>query len=110
MSLSDACLLLPKTNGKHPNPRTLSRWGKVGIRGVRLSIERVGGRWYTSEAAIESFVSQCNGGELGVDDAQHLSPKRSKREMDRIDRELRRRGIRSDKKTYDGTGVLGLRA
>lgn len=41
----------------HPSPSTAWRWHRKGIRGVRLETVVVGGRRYTSKAALDRFVA-----------------------------------------------------
>ncbi len=85
--LAKARELFPKVNGKHPAVRTLGRWGLTGLRGVRLELTKIGGRWFTTVEAIETFIRQTNG-------EREFSriPRRSKREMDRYKRILKSRG------------------
>jgi hypothetical protein len=47
--------------------RTITRWGTRGIRGVKLELVRVGGRFYTSAAAIDRFLNAINAGTSSVD-------------------------------------------
>ena len=42
-----------------PNPATVWRWYKRGVRGVRLETAVVGGRRYTSRQAIQRFIDRC---------------------------------------------------
>jgi len=39
---------------------TLMRWRQTGIRGIQLEAVRLGGRWFTSEAAVSRFISRLN--------------------------------------------------
>jgi hypothetical protein len=41
---------------------TLHRWRHPGVRGVRLEVVRVGGRWMTSWQALDRFVTALNAG------------------------------------------------
>ena len=42
----------------NPAPSTLWRWYSKGVCGVRLWTCSVGGRRYTSEAAIQNFIAE----------------------------------------------------
>ena len=44
--------------GIRPSPSSVQRWRTTGVGGVVLSGVRVGGRWYTSAAAIDQFLQQ----------------------------------------------------
>lgn len=43
-----------------PATSTLWRWGKKGVRGVRLETIRIGGTIYTSDEAIARFLEAIN--------------------------------------------------
>lgn len=62
ITLAQAAKLLPKVNGKAFHVDTLKRWIAKGCRGVRLEAWRRGGRWFTSEAALEKFRQETSGG------------------------------------------------
>jgi hypothetical protein len=47
--------------GVAPSPSTLLRWATVGCRGQRLQAQRVGGRLYTTVAAVKAFLDALNG-------------------------------------------------
>ena len=51
---------LAKSLGVHL--ATCHRWRQRGVKGVRLSCVRVGGRWFATEAAAAAFLSALNGG------------------------------------------------
>ena len=64
LGISAAAKLFPAHKGQSPttNPATVWRWLTVGARSasgivVKLDAARVGGRWLTSRAAIERFVT-----------------------------------------------------
>lgn len=61
LPLSEAALLFPMRNGKHPHRATLRRWHAKGVRGVKLYAFRVGACWFTTRAAVEQFIKDCNG-------------------------------------------------
>ena len=52
ISLREAAEVLPG----NPSPATLSRWAHHGVRGTRLATVLVGGRRYTTPAAINTFL------------------------------------------------------
>ena len=51
ISFSEAAKLLPT----HPHARTIWRWGRKGVRGIKLEVLRLGGRFVTSIQALERF-------------------------------------------------------
>jgi|SRR5579862_440463 len=51
LTLADAALELRT----RPHASTLFRWGKRGIRGIKLRLEIEGGRTYTTRAALREF-------------------------------------------------------
>lgn len=57
ISLREAALILPSRGGKRFSYGTLNRWANKGLRGRRLESWKVGGRLYTSVAALNRFVS-----------------------------------------------------
>ena len=63
-----------------PHVATLHRWRTRGVRGVRLEAVRVGGRWHTSQAAIERFI---------IATTNAVSSNRSESEMPRNDEQQR---------------------
>jgi hypothetical protein len=58
ITLSRACRKLPKK----PAPSTLWHWRVDGVkikgRKIKLQCVRVGGQWYTTEAAFSEFLRQ----------------------------------------------------
>jgi hypothetical protein len=52
LPLAEAARLLPK----RPNPATLWRWRKKGVRGVRLQTVLIGGRRYVTRNALQQFI------------------------------------------------------
>ena len=55
MSLAEAATHLPTYNGKRVAIATLWRWGRKGVRGVRLEVRRIGRRLVTSLEALDRF-------------------------------------------------------
>jgi hypothetical protein len=56
--LTAAATLFPE--GVRPSLSALARWSSVGIRRVRLRTRLVGGRRYTSAAAVTEFLDALN--------------------------------------------------
>ena len=54
--LAEAARRLPLTRNKPVHISTLVRWIQRGVRGVKLEAIRLGGRWYTSSDAIDTFI------------------------------------------------------
>jgi hypothetical protein len=50
-----AAQLLPSVNGKPVHSTSVWRWGRKGVRGLRLECLRIGGRFVTSMEAVERF-------------------------------------------------------
>ena len=44
-----------------PAIKTLRAWASVGVRGVVLETELVGGRRFVTEAAVKRFLDHLNG-------------------------------------------------
>lgn len=58
LTLTQAARLVPLTRLDRPAPvRTILRWVRHGVRGVRLEAVRIGGRWVTTPEALERFTS-----------------------------------------------------
>lgn len=53
LSLAQAAKLFPT----HPSPQTLWRWRTRGVNGVTLACVKCGKSWYTTAAAIETFLA-----------------------------------------------------
>ena len=61
--VADLPLRLPPGRGGRPiHPGTVLRWIRRGVRGLRLEAVRLGGRWLTSEEAVERFLCHLNNG------------------------------------------------
>lgn len=92
IALADAAKLLPKNrSGKAVHVATLYRWAARGHKGVRLEIVRLGGRVYTSAAALERFIARCSAGGRAVDTP--AKPGRKTAGYERAARELAAAGI-----------------
>ncbi len=57
--LSSAVALFPPVAGI--DAKALARWCVRGVRGIRLPARRIGAKWYTTAAAVESFLARLNG-------------------------------------------------
>jgi hypothetical protein len=44
-----------------PAYKSLTRWVTTGVRGVKLRAQLIGGRWWTTRAAVEAFLAALNG-------------------------------------------------
>lgn len=53
-----------------PSPATLWRWHKRGILGIRLEIIRIGGRVYSTDAALADFIRATTEARAEADNAQ----------------------------------------
>jgi hypothetical protein len=56
--------LLPRRNGKPVGIATIYCWVRQGVRGatgglVKLQVQRIGGRTYTSQTWLETFIRGC---------------------------------------------------
>lgn len=58
LTFSEAARIVPRVNGNRVNRGTVSRWAKLGIRGVRLDSLRLGGRYVTSREALDRFLRE----------------------------------------------------
>lgn len=61
LTYGQAAQLLPK--GSRPSYSTFWRWWNRGIRGVRLETVLVGGKRYTTAAAMQRFAEALSGRE-----------------------------------------------
>jgi hypothetical protein len=59
LCLADAAMSMPAYCGRKLSSRTVERWIKVGLRGVKLEGWKRGGRWFTSTDALEEFKLAC---------------------------------------------------
>ena len=61
MTLPTACQWIGQRTGRVPATSTMWRWCLKGVRGgIRLESFRVGGRAYTTPAAIERFIERTS--------------------------------------------------
>ncbi len=93
-TISEAAKVFPG----NPAICTIWRWGSKGINGIRLDTLKCGGKWFTSDEAIERFIERCTA--AADDDAISADPVVSqdsdavcKRRLARVDAELEARGL-----------------
>lgn len=55
ISLSEVARSFGRKNGKRVRLETVHRWWKVGCRGRKLTVTRVGGRYYTTAQWLSEF-------------------------------------------------------
>lgn len=55
LSCAQAAPYFPSIDGQRISARTIWRWGRYGIYGIRLRLERVGGRFVTTPEWIAEF-------------------------------------------------------
>ncbi|MBE7464804.1 MAG: DUF1580 domain-containing protein [Planctomycetes bacterium] len=55
ISLNEATKRLPALDGRRLHVATLHRWARRGVRGVRLEVRALGGRFVTSVQALDRF-------------------------------------------------------
>jgi hypothetical protein len=61
-----------------PHRSTVIRWADRGVRGVRLTTVTIGGRRYTSRAALARFIARLNGPRSANDPPMSLLRQRQK--------------------------------
>ena len=57
LTLSQAAALIGNYLGRKPSISTCWRWALKGVRGSKLESIRVGGKVYTTEPAIRTFIT-----------------------------------------------------
>ena len=57
LSLSQAATLIGNYLGRKPSISTCWRWTLKGVRGSKLESIRIGGKTYTTETAIRTFIT-----------------------------------------------------
>lgn len=55
LTLAEVAKQLPASRGRRVHTNTVRRWASQGVRGIVLETVIVGGRRYTTEAALETF-------------------------------------------------------
>ena len=93
-SESEDLLRVPSEAAKHipgrPNASTIWRWHRRGVRGVRLETIVVGGRRYTSRAALQRFFERSTEADAG---RPISTPKVRARSIAQAERDLDAAGI-----------------
>jgi hypothetical protein len=55
ISLADVARSFRKENGRNTRLETVHRWWKKGVRGRKLQVIQVGGRYYTTASWLQDF-------------------------------------------------------
>jgi hypothetical protein len=59
--LPQAPEFLPRRgDGRPVHELTVRRWAKVGLKGIRLEVVRIGGAVFTSREALTRFIDRCS--------------------------------------------------
>jgi len=85
LSFNQAAGLLP--HGARPSSSTWWRWWRKGVRGVRLQTYLVGGRRFTTQAAVEAFVAALTAAANGQQQPLR-TPRQRHAAIERAEREL----------------------
>ena len=97
LTLKDVCDILPRRRrGRKPAFSTVWRWALHGIHGVRLETLKCGGTLCTSKEAVQRFFEQLSALDETPQPEQNPplpTPARRQRELERVERELAKRGI-----------------
>lgn len=78
----------------HPHVATLWRWaakGVRGVRGIRLSVVRVGGRTMVTPDAIEAFLAALNAADESP--APTITPTQRRRQAETANKILQESGL-----------------
>ncbi len=67
ISFNAAAKFLPE--GTRPHLSTWWRWWRFGLRGIRLETVVIGGRRYTTAAAVQRFAAALTRASVGAADA-----------------------------------------
>jgi hypothetical protein len=54
-----------EATGQKTHPTTAARWAKEGIRGVRLTVWKLGGRRLTTTSAVMDFITATTANDRG---------------------------------------------
>jgi hypothetical protein len=93
-----AKMVPPARSGKRTHLSTLLRWIIRGVKNpngeiVRLEAVRLGGRWVTSQDALQRFAERLTPRIEGAPAAVPRTPERRRRASERAAAELERQGI-----------------
>ena len=94
LTLTEAAHSLPN----RPNPSTMWRWWKKGVRGVKLETIPIGWQRYTSKEALDRFFQATNQTGCG-EPIKIRTPTQRQRAVTAARRELELAGIRKPAKT-----------
>lgn len=89
MTLDEAAKLLPG----QPHVSTLHRWRGRGIRGVRLTTVRIGGRRYVSRTSLEQFAADVTAASDLTAPHSHAATASRLTQMSAAERELNNRRV-----------------
>ena len=98
-TFTEATKALPKLNGRRPHPSTIWRWARKGVKGVRLESRRIGGRFVTSQEALERFAERL--ADVAIPDHHPEAPpapkarsnRQRQRDVGRAESDLKAAGI-----------------
>src|SRR3954469_13389143 len=65
----------------HAHEKTLARWGRIGIHGVRLEATKCGGTLGSSRAALKRFFDRLTAGDVPTDEQIRAVPVNSARQQ-----------------------------
>ena len=86
--LAEAAKFVPKRHGRKVHFSTLWRWQKIGVRGVRLEVVRIGGALCTSREAVQRFVERLSEGQQQSLSANTRTMNQRQRSTAKADAEL----------------------
>jgi hypothetical protein len=95
ISLAEAATKVPSFRvGKKTHVATIHRWIQHGVRGVKLEAARLGGRWVTSDEALQRFAEALTTTlPTGAPPPPRTTSATRRRAADQAERELNRIGI-----------------
>jgi hypothetical protein len=98
LSLAQAAQRIPSSRlGKPTHVSTLVRWILHGVRGVKLEAARIGGRWVTSQEALERFSAALTAQHLpesaSAEASTHSQRDAHRRQQERVEQELAAMGL-----------------
>ncbi len=103
LTLSEAARALPPLDGKRPHSSTIWRWARKGLRGIKLEVRRIGGRFVTSREALERFSQRL--AEIPLNDEPPTRTPANSTSRGRTDKQ-RLKDIEAAERTLRDGGVL----
>ncbi|MGO8745247.1 MAG: DUF1580 domain-containing protein [Thermoguttaceae bacterium] len=94
ITFNQAAPLLPPD--LHPSESTWWRWWRKGVKNIRLRTVMVGGRRYTTAAAIQEFIARVTAA-ANSEPQPIRTPARRERDIARAERELAGRTTRTQR-------------